>query len=228
MLIPALAHRARHVSRITAVIGLATLLGAGNCGPADENDDNGGGTVDPCAVAGACGGGGSGTGTGTDDTGGGGGVVIVDDGLRPEAWRNFESDVVARVNVLRAQGGVCGTGTSSTTFAPSQALRVDAKLVASARGHADDMGARAYFDHTGLDGRSPFDRMIDAGYTGFAAAENIAAGQTTPAQVVEGWRTSPGHCRNMYNGDLNEIGVGYAFVAGSPFEHYWVQNFGQR
>jgi hypothetical protein len=216
--------------RLTLVVSGALLLGAGNCGGGDDDRSGGdeGGSVDPCAVAGACGGGGGGTGgTGGGGTGGGD-IDIIDDGLRDSAWVEFENEVVQRVNALRAQGGTCGSGTSAQVFPPSGALRIDSKLVDAARGHADDMAARNYFSHDSLDGSSPFDRMIDAGYTGFAAAENIAAGQTTPAAVVEGWRLSPGHCVNMYEPDLNEIGVGYTFEAGDQYRHYWVQNFGQR
>jgi uncharacterized protein YkwD len=204
----------------------APFLGAGSCGPSDSDSDTGTG---PCAIAGGCPSpGGSGPDTGDANDGGGGGVVVVDPGTREPSWRAFEDDVVARVNTLRAAGGACGTGASAETFAPSSPLRVEQHLVAAARAHADDMAARGYVDHTSPDGRTPFDRMLDAGYTGFAAAENIAAGQATPAAVVEAWRTSPGHCRNLYNAALTELGVGYAFASGSPYAHYWVQNFGQR
>jgi uncharacterized protein YkwD len=222
-------HAITSALRLSFIVSGALLLGAGNCGGGDDDSSggDGGGSVDPCAVAGACGGG-SGGSSGTGGVTGGGDIDIVDDGLRDSAWVAFEHDVVQRVNALRAQGGTCGTGASARTFPASGALRIDSRLVDAARGHADDMAARNYFSHDSLDGRSPFDRMIDAGYTGFAAAENIAAGQATPAAVVEGWRLSPGHCVNMYEPSLNEIGVGYTFEAGDQYRHYWVQNLGQR
>jgi len=213
--------------RLSLVVSGALLLGAGNCGGGDDDGDNSGGG-DPCAVPGACGGGGGNTGGGGNNGGGGGGVDVIDDGLRDAAWVAFEDEVVRRVNALRAQGGTCSSGAALRTFGPSQALRTDSKLIASARAHGDDMARQNYFAHESLDGRSPFDRMIDAGYTGFAAAENLAAGQTTPAAVVEGWRLSPGHCVNLYEPSLNDIGVGYTFEANDQYRHYWVQNFGTR
>ena len=47
-----------------------------------------------------------------------------------------------------------------------------------------------------------------------------------PAAVVSGWMSSPGHCANIMNAGFTDIGVGYAFVAGSPYGSYWTQDFG--
>ncbi len=86
------------------------------------------------------------------------------------------------------------------------------------------MAAKNYFSHTGLDGRSPFDRMRDAGYSYSSAAENIAAGQPTPAAVVNGWMNSEGHRANILNCKLTQIGVGVA--RGGSYGIYWTQVFG--
>ncbi|MBL8932159.1 MAG: CAP domain-containing protein, partial [Kineosporiaceae bacterium] len=106
----------------------------------------------------------------------------------------------------------------------SVALKADGKLTNAAQGHSADMAAKNYFSHTGLDGRSPFDRMRDAGYSYSMAAENIAAGQPTPAAVVNGWMNSAGHKANILNCKLTEIGVGVA--KGGSYGIYWTQNFG--
>lgn len=104
------------------------------------------------------------------------------------------------------------------------ALQVDERLRSSARGHSQDMAANDYFDHTGLDGRSPFDRMADAGYPD-PAAENIAVGYRGPAEVMQGWMDSEGHRDNILECSYAAIGVGLAFDAdGRP---YWTQNFGR-
>jgi hypothetical protein len=93
--------------------------------------------------------------------------------------------------------------------------------------HSVDMGQRSYFSHTSPDGRSPFDRMNDAGYAyNTMRAENIAAGQTTAEHVFEAWRTSPGHNANMLNPDLQAIGIGRAEVTGSQYGVYWTTKFG--
>src|SRR6185436_6715944 len=87
-----------------------------------------------------------------------------------------------------------------------------------------------FFDHTNLAGKDPFQRMMDAGYVGFTMGENIAMGQQTPEEVVDGWLDSDGHCRNIMDPSFKEIGVGYwegaaqnQFFNGNKL---WTQNFG--
>lgn len=213
------------------LLPLALLAAAADC-PGGGVVVDGGTPVDPCDVVGVCPAGCPCSNPGGEDPPPGGvdagPVEIVDAGVStapPDSWRAFEDEVNERVNVLRATGGICG---SNEVFPPSSPLRVDARLVEAARAHAADMAANAYFAHDSQDGRSPFTRMAQAGYSGFAAAENIAAGQRSAAEVVEGWRTSPGHCRNLYDADLNEVGLGYHYDPGSPYRHYWVQDFGIR
>jgi uncharacterized protein YkwD len=104
------------------------------------------------------------------------------------------------------------------------ALRVNAILTRVAQAHSADMAANNYFSHTSQDGRSPFQRMTDAGYQFRSAAENIAAGQRTPQDVVTGWMNSAGHRANILNCSLTEIGVGYA--TGGSYGRYWTQDFG--
>ncbi|MEW2355195.1 CAP domain-containing protein [Spirillospora sp. NPDC029432] len=101
-------------------------------------------------------------------------------------------------------------------------LRIDTRLVRSARAHSRDMAANDYFSHTSKNGDSPWKRMEDAGYPS-PGAENIAKGYPTAEAVVEGWMNSPGHRANILNCDLRAIGVGMAAGGGGP---YWTQNFG--
>lgn len=102
------------------------------------------------------------------------------------------------------------------------ALSCDPLVAEVARDHADDMCARGYFDHTSQDGRSPFDRMRDAGVMFSNAGENIAWGQANAEQVHTSWMNSPGHRGNILNGAFERIGIGYAECSGRP---YWVQVF---
>lgn len=128
---------------------------------------------------------------------------------------SFEDEVVVLTNQERVANSL-------------HVLSQDAKLTISARGHAADMAVNDYFDHTGLDGSSPFDRITDAGYVWNSAGENIAAGYSTPTEVVNGWMNSPGHRANILNSTFCDIGVGYAFEASSTYYSYWVQNFGRK
>jgi uncharacterized protein YkwD len=123
--------------------------------------------------------------------------------------------VVTLTNAERAKVG-CG------------ALTVDATLTSVAQAHSADMAAHNYFDHNSQDGRSPFDRITAAGYKFSTAAENIAAGQRTPQDVMTGWMNSPGHKANILNCALHEIGVGYATSSSSTYGAYWTQDFGTK
>lgn len=103
-------------------------------------------------------------------------------------------------------------------------VSTDERLRTAAREHSEDMAANDYFSHTGLDGRSPFDRMGDAGYPN-PAGENIAYGYRTPAEVMDGWMNSDGHRDNLLTCSHQAIGVGLAFDPnGRP---YWTQVFGR-
>jgi uncharacterized protein YkwD len=100
-------------------------------------------------------------------------------------------------------------------------LTVDDRLAAAAQGHSDDMAANDYFSHTSLDGSTFTDRADAAGFTGFAGAENIAAGQRSPQDVMAAWMDSAGHRRNILNCDYTLIGVGL-----NTDGWYWTQMFG--
>ncbi|GBF05612.1 SCP/PR1 domain [Deinococcus aerius] len=135
----------------------------------------------------------------------------------------YEQRVLDLTNQARAQARTCGT----QSFPAAAPLTYNAALRTAAYNHSKDMAVRGFFSHTNPDGLSPFDRMRAAGYTNFTAAgENIAAGQSTPEQVVAGWLQSPGHCANIMNAAYRDLGVGY--YAGGSYRSYWTQNFGRR
>ena len=79
-----------------------------------------------------------------------------------------------------------------------------------------------HFSHTRPNGRG-FDSLLQ--YKGRCWGENIAAGSATPEAVVEQWMNSPGHRANILNGGFTELGVGYYYLEGSEYLHYWVQVF---
>jgi uncharacterized protein YkwD len=104
------------------------------------------------------------------------------------------------------------------------ALAADPRLAKSARAHSSDMAAHNYFSHTSLDGQDFVAREKAAGFP-TPGAENIAAGQRTPDDVVKGWMASPGHRANILNCGLKALGVGMA--RGGSYGIYWTQNFGR-
>jgi uncharacterized protein YkwD len=117
----------------------------------------------------------------------------------------FEQEVLKLTNIERANYGL----------APLQWHEVLGKL---SRAYSADMSARDFFGHICPDGSNPFDRMNNAVITYRAAAENVAFGYRTPADVVKGWMDSPGHRQNILNPSLTHIGIGF-------YNYYWTQKF---
>jgi type VII secretion-associated serine protease mycosin len=103
------------------------------------------------------------------------------------------------------------------------------ELWCAARAHSVDMATNDCFSHYGcLDNSSPWQRIADCGYQMTTGGENIAAGFSTPASVVQGWMGSEGHRANILNPNFREIGVGYAYNQNSTYGHYWTQDMGAR
>jgi uncharacterized protein YkwD len=96
-------------------------------------------------------------------------------------------------------------------------LRADGKLRAAAAGHAGDMVARHYFDHTSKSGASFVTRIKRTGWTkhrrGWTVGENIGYGSgslATPREMVKGWMHSAGHRANILARQFKLIGIGVA------------------
>jgi uncharacterized YkwD family protein len=118
-----------------------------------------------------------------------------------------EKKVVTLVNQERTKNGL-------------PALKIDTTLSKMARMKSEDMQKNHYFDHTSPTYGSPFDMMKKFGISYSSAGENIAMGQTSPAEVMNAWMNSPGHRANILNKSYTSIGVGYD-AAGN----YWTQEF---
>lgn len=106
------------------------------------------------------------------------------------------------------------------------ALKVNSKLNVAAHNHSLDMAQRGYFSHTSQDGRSPWTRIKNAGYSCSTMGENIAAGQRTAQQVFDAWKKSSGHNKNMLNRNFKSIGIGLVYMPGSKYGYYWTTDFG--
>ena len=147
----------------------------------------------------------------------------VTDALWQDGWETFEAQVLTEMNKRRAAGATCGGVVKAKI---PTGLVLNTKLRCAARKHSLDMRSKGFFSHTGSNGSSPWQRITLAGYTYTNAAENIAAGQTTALAVVNGWMASAGHCNNIMNPVLKEVGIGY--TSGGSYGHYWTQDFGKQ
>lgn len=126
------------------------------------------------------------------------------------------SEVFRLTNDIRTQNGL-------------PPLTYNTTLGTVAQTYSQTMASLDFFDHVGLDGSTPQSRSSSQGYTG-AVGENIAAGYTSAADVVQAWINSPGHRANLLNPYYTEIGIGYYYLANDTgmlnYHHYWAQNFG--
>lgn len=102
-------------------------------------------------------------------------------------------------------------------------LKHNWELSRVARYKSEDMRDSRYFSHTSPTYGSPFKMIRDFAIPFTAAGENIAMGQRTAEQVVNGWMNSSGHRANILNERFTEIGVGYA--KNSYGRTYWTQMF---
>ncbi|SEP79434.1 uncharacterized protein, YkwD family [Virgibacillus subterraneus] len=124
----------------------------------------------------------------------------------------FEKKVVELVNEERAKENL-------------DPLKMHDRLSSLARKKSQDMAENNYFSHTSPTYGSPFDMMQQFNFNYSLAGENIAAGQRSPEQVVEGWMNSEGHRKNIMKDGFTHIGVGYVEGAGLPYKTYWTQLF---
>jgi uncharacterized protein YkwD len=107
-----------------------------------------------------------------------------------------------------------------------QPLAVSYFLSRAAQWKSNDMGANAYFGHD--DPFRPwYQRVADCGYTfPTAIGENIVAGTSSAQSAFNAWKNSPGHNSNMLSTAYKAIGIGRAYVPGSPYGYYWTTVFG--
>ena len=137
----------------------------------------------------------------------------------PQPGENEEFSLYARqvlqlVNEERAKEGV-------------PALELDKTLCEAAQVRSDELLDK--MAHERPDGRDVQTVMDEYNWTFgvdyFAFGENIAAGQPTPAKVVQRWMESPGHRANIMNPDFKKLGLGYTHNSKTMYHHYWSQLF---
>ena len=124
---------------------------------------------------------------------------------------------------------------AARTKAGCPALVLNDKLQKAAADHARAMSAQNFFSHTGQDGSKLKDRIERSGYAWRALAENIAAGQSSAAEVVASWLASAGHQKNILNCAFVETGLAVVHDPNDaplkgyshPLHFYWVQTFGR-
>ena len=121
---------------------------------------------------------------------------------------DFVRQVVDLVNRERAKAGL-------------SPVTADTSIQAAAQVRAKEI--EKSFSHTRPDGSSFSTALTQQGVTYRGSGENIAWGQKTPEQVMNGWMNSEGHRANILNKNFTKIGVGYHQNASGT--NYWTQLF---
>jgi uncharacterized protein YkwD len=148
---------------------------------------------------------------------------------------DFDRQVLALTNQARAKNWDCARkrfpnpGSVAGTVRLG-ALEANGVLDRAARAQSAGMALSRYFDHqSSLDSSHPADRVSATDYAWQTVGENIAAGQPTPAVVVDAWLRSPGHCKNIMNPDFTQIGLSFVQRPSSKAEpqvrNFWTQVF---
>lgn len=129
-----------------------------------------------------------------------------------------QSSILAAINEARRING--GHPPLAYNVALEAAARSQANLMAQKDTLAHDLGVKLR------------ERVTTAGYVG-AVGENIAGGQQTIEQAIEGWLNSPGHRSTLLSDKFTEFGLAvtrvgagrksrygiyWCFIAGGSFE----------
>jgi uncharacterized protein YkwD len=145
------------------------------------------------------------------------------------------------VNSARADTQDCG---SEGIFAPAPALKWSDELYKAAYEHSRDMALHGIVEHYGTNTNSDwtakdlklghgshfYERVEHNGYKNYKLVEENVAGGTNlddAYEVVDAWLKSDGHCANLMNKDITDIGMALV-KENTKYTHYWTQEFGAK
>ena len=114
--------------------------------------------------------------------------------ITDEQSGGYAAEILRLVNAERGKQGLAALAAGSDALTSAAQLRAKECAV--------------LFGHTRPNGKQWSTALAEypvGAYTG--AGENIAMGQSSPAQVMQGWMNSPGHRANIL-GNFTSLGVG--------------------
>jgi uncharacterized protein YkwD len=124
---------------------------------------------------------------------------------------SYVNEIANLINNARAQKGLA-------------ALTVNAQLAVAAQGHSIDMVCHNLLSHTGSDGSSVHERVTAAGYAPSYSSE-IIYGSGFPQTAFDWWMNDQVHRDEILNARVTEMGIGYAYSAGSSYGSYFTVDF---
>lgn len=117
---------------------------------------------------------------------------------------SFQIEVISLCNAEREKVGLAELKSDNTNLQKAADLRAEE--------------IKTSFSHTRPNGTAYHTVLVEFNVTNNMSGENIAYGQRTPAEVVNGWMNSSGHRANILNANFTHIAVGNTGT-------HWVQLF---
>src|SRR5262249_50238880 len=143
------------------------------------------------------------------------------------SWEDFFKERTTALSNLERMREEMHARVNSERIAHKLApLRRHPRLHDAAQAHAADMFARRYYSHDTPEGKTAIDRIQALGYRAKYAGENIARGQYSVDEVMDGWMESKTHRDHLLSPVFDDAGFGLAFGKNpGGYEMIWVQNF---
>lgn len=143
------------------------------------------------------------------------------------------------INNARTVARSCGV---YGNFPAVAAVSWSDKLYKASYEHSQDMTESNTFDHDGSGTVSDWtgyplgqkstmaQRVATYNYNWSRLSENITAGtfRNTVQKAMDSWITSDGHCKNIMDPNVTEVGLALSSKQGTTYTNYWTQKFGRR
>ena len=107
-------------------------------------------------------------------------------------------------------------------------VSLDTTLTKIAKTHSNDLAKHDRISHYGSDGSNPWDRVERSGYRPQLAAENVGTGQLSIKEVMQGWKDSPGHNKNLLLPDAKHIGIALVYNPKTEYKTFWTLVLGAK
>lgn len=107
-------------------------------------------------------------------------------------------------------------------------VTLDPILTKIAKTHSRDLAKHDRISHFGSDGSNPWDRVERSGYRPQLAAENVGTGQLSIKEVMQGWKDSPGHNKNLLLPDARNIGIALVYDPKTEYKTFWTLVLGTK
>ncbi len=137
------------------------------------------------------------------------GAVKIGKYVKQSAAEKYAKQIQDLVNEEREKAG-------------QEELELSSRLTEAACVRAKELATK--YSHIRPDGRDCFTVLTDKDIVYSSVGENIAAGQTSPNQVMKDWMNSEEHRENILSSAYTAMGVGY-YKDPDTHQAYWVQIF---